>query len=52
MIRVLLFRFLPRRLLPWLMVLELVLLVWRWRTRDQVRQPVPQRIPSRATRRG
>ena len=51
MIRFLLFRFLPRRLMPWLMVFELVLLVWRWRKRDQVGQPVPQRIPARANSR-
>lgn len=51
MIRFLLFRFLPRRLLPWLIVFELVMLVWRWRNRDQVPQPVPRRIPERSTRR-
>ena len=51
MIRFLLFRFLPRRLMPWLMVFELILLVWRWRKRDQVVQPVSQQVPYRSTRR-
>jgi hypothetical protein len=50
MIRFLLFRFLPRRLMPWLMVIELILLVWRWQKRDQAR-PVPQRVTARSTRR-
>jgi hypothetical protein len=51
MIRFLLFRFLPRRLMPWLMVLEVVLLVWRWRKRDQVRQVAPYGVQTRSTRR-
>lgn len=51
MIRFLLFRFLPRRLMPWLMVIEVIMLVWRWRKRDQVQPQVPQRIPARSTRR-
>ena len=51
MIRFLLFRFLPRRLMPWLMVIELIMLVWRWQKRDQVRQQVPQRIRARSARR-
>jgi len=50
MIRFLLFRFLPRRLMPWLMVIEFILLVWRWHKRDQV-QPVSQRVPARSSRR-
>jgi hypothetical protein len=49
MIRFLLFRFLPRRLMPWLMVFELILLVWRWQKRDQVQQ-VPQPVRARSTR--
>ncbi len=51
MIRFLLFRFLPRRLMPWLMVIELIMLVWRWQKRDQVQQQVPQRIRARSARR-
>jgi hypothetical protein len=51
MIRFLLFRFLPRRLMPWLMVIELIMLVWRWQKRDQAQQQVPRRIPARSARR-
>jgi hypothetical protein len=36
MLRFLLFRFLPRRLVPLLTVLEIGLLVWGWRKRKDV----------------
>jgi hypothetical protein len=45
MLRFLLFRFLPGRLVPLLTVIEVVLLVWHWRKRNDVR-------PVAADRRG
>jgi hypothetical protein len=44
MVRFLLLRFLPRRLVPLLFLLEIVRLVRRWQTRDDPVAPAPKRV--------
>jgi hypothetical protein len=45
MLRLLLLKFLPRRLLPFLFLLELIQLVRRWQTRDD--RPPPRNVTPR-----